>query len=127
MKTNIFTIDRPALAGMLLLAVPAAFWIALIFELVFSNPFLMNSVFITIDNISPLLTILLLVVLPLIALAWNFFHIVRFGFRLQDGEFTSTLTVQTKLINMGVIISAAVNIGLIVLYAFMENFNVTLR
>lgn len=128
MRTQQFlSIDRPAVAGLFLLAIPAAFWFAVILEQVFHNPFLLNSIFVTIDNISPVLSILLLVVLPLIALAWNLLHIIRIGFKMQDGELSATLVVRTRLISIGVIAFAALNIALIACYVFMENFTVTAR
>ena len=117
---KLFSLDRPAVAGMFLMAVPVAFWIALAFEGLFHAPVLMNSFFITIDNISPVLTVLLLVVLPAIALLWNFFHIIGFRFAMNDGELNVNVNVKTKLINIGVIVSAVINIGLITLYAVSE-------
>ena len=88
---------------------------------------MMNSIFHTIDSVSPVLTILLLIVLPGIALGWNLLHIIGLSFKMNEGELVTTLTVRTKLINIGVIISAVVNIGLIGLYVFVENFSVTIR
>ena len=128
MRTQQFlSIDRPAVAGLFLLAIPAAFWFAVILEQVFHNPFLVNSIFVSIDNISPVLSILLLVVLPLIALAWNLLHIIRINFKMHEGELSATLVVRTRLISIGVIAFAAINITLIACYVFMENFTVTAR
>jgi hypothetical protein len=128
MRTRQFlSIDRPALAGLFLLAIPFSFWIAVIFEQVFNNPFLVNSIFVTIDNISPLLSILLLVVLPLIALAWNLLHIITLSFKFHEGEFITTLSVKTRLLSIGVIAGALINITLIGCYVLLENFNITLR
>jgi hypothetical protein len=126
MRTQqLFSLDRPALAGMFMMAIPAAFWLALAIEWLFKEPVLLNSIFVTIDNVSPVLTVLLLVVLPGIALAWNLLAIMGLSFRINDGELGVTITVKTRLINIGVAVSAAVNMGLIGLYILLENFTVT--
>lgn len=128
MKTeHFFSLDRPSLTGLFLMAVPFSFWIAVLFEQVFDNPFLFNSIFVAIDNASPLLTVLLLVVLPLIALAWNLLNIIKVQCKMHEGDIVTTLTVRTHLISIGVIGFAALNIFFIGCYVFFENFNVSFR
>ncbi len=117
------TKNKPALIGLGLMLIPLFFWVAALLDIFFGMT-LFSDVFGRFDQASSLFTIALIFVLPMIALLINLAHIFNFNIKKEGQEITGTLRLRLATVNMGIIMMAAFHLGIVALYAFVENFAV---
>ncbi|HKR06698.1 MAG TPA: hypothetical protein VJY62_18835 [Bacteroidia bacterium] len=128
MKTTVTSVqNKPALIGLALLTFPILFWIAVTLEQLFHNEFLQENLVMKIDHASSLLSILLFIVFPLIALLINLFYITRFSSYKENTEWVTMLSFRPQTANLSIIIFSAVNILILFGYSITENFIITAR
>jgi|SRR6185436_17489616 len=119
--------NRPALTGFALLTFPVLFWTAVFSEQLFHNGFLQENLIMKIDHASSLLSILLFIVFPLIALLVNLFYIARFHIYREAEEWVTVFRFRPMAVNLAIIIFSAVNIFILSGYSITENFIITAR
>ncbi|MBI1877301.1 MAG: hypothetical protein HYR94_03550 [Chloroflexi bacterium] len=62
-----------------------------------------------------------------LALALNVRPVIQAGFQLQEGNLVSVITIKGKALNLGIMILALGLTAALLLYAFVENFQIVAR
>ena len=73
MKTITFLqFNKPFIYGLILMAMPTLFWFGVFLEQIFDNPIITEGVFVRLDQITSLFSILIMLVMPLATAIINF-------------------------------------------------------
>lgn len=115
------------LSGIMLLSVSVLFWIAVVFSEIFGQPGFFESTFSRIDHISPLLSIMLVIVLPLIAIALNLISLLKLELGMGDENIFIHILFHRNWAQWALIAFAGISTGLILVYLFLENFSIVAR
>ena len=72
MKTISFIhFNRPFIYGLALMTLPTLFWIGVFFEQILNNPFITDGIFLKLDQLSHVFSIIIMMVMPLSAAVIN--------------------------------------------------------
>jgi hypothetical protein len=64
--------NKPFIYGLMLMAMPTLFWVGVFLEQIFGNPIITDGVFVRLDQITSLFSILIMIVMPLTTAILNF-------------------------------------------------------
>ena len=64
--------NKPFTYGLILMALPTVFWLGVFLEQIFHNPIITDGVFVRLDHITPLFSILIMIGMPLATAILNF-------------------------------------------------------
>jgi len=64
--------NKPFVYGIMLMTLPTLFWLGVFLEQIFGNPIITDGVFARLDQITPLFSILIMLVMPLATAIINF-------------------------------------------------------
>ena len=123
----LFSFDRSTLVGLALMAFALLFWLAVLLEVAFHQPFLIESVFVPIDRFSAWLSISGVVVLPALAVLLNIVPLLKVEFHDSAEQFLFTLEIKKRPSNALVVLIGLFMVMAIMLYSFVENFVVLAR
>jgi len=101
--------------GMMLMMLPTLFWFGVFLEHIFGNSIITDSVFVQLDHITPVFSILIMLVMPLLA------AIINFNF-LRKESLPGRSVSFYHFGNALVFVYSVCTIVLILGYLFTENF-----
>jgi len=124
---QIDTVKFALIASAALLALPTFFWLGVFFEVFFELPFIVEHVMLPVDRVSPALTIIIMVGLPLISIMINLKSMMNFHFSFSHDKVEMDVQVRRNALQWTMVMYAAMSIIAILTYAFFENFEVVSR
>ncbi|MBC8047187.1 MAG: hypothetical protein H7Y00_10355 [Fimbriimonadaceae bacterium] len=110
-------------SSFLLLGLTGLFWLSLIMQKFFESDTLTNF-FLQIDKISPLLSVSIMLIFPLIAITINALSILKFQINFNGDDLHIEIDLHKNFLQWVLIAYACLSVGLVLAYLFFENLTV---
>lgn len=107
--------NKPFVYGMMLMTLPTLFWLGVFLEQIFDNPIITDGVFVRLDQITSLFSILIMLVMPLVA------AVINFNFLLKESMPTRSISFD-HFGNLLFLAYSGCTLVMIPGYLFTENF-----
>lgn len=112
------------IAGSILMALPTFFWLGVFLQVFFETAFIVKNIMLPIDRTSPILSVMIMVGLPLIAIMINLKSMMHVRLSATHEQVGFGVSVNKNLAQWALIFYAGVSIITILTYAFFENFKI---
>jgi hypothetical protein len=109
-------------AGLFLISFTLLFWLGVTMEQLLNFPFIVEKIFLPIDELSAWLSIMLVVVFPLMAIVINLKSLMLTKFSIDRNEIVMSVNIKKSAAQWLLIAYASCSIALVMLYALFENF-----
>jgi len=111
-------------AGLILLVLPTFFWLGVFLQQIFGIGFIVEQVMLPVDRVSPLLTIIIMVGLPLIAIMINLKSLLNLKMSVYHDDMLMDVHIKRNTMQWVLVTYASLSIIAILTYAFFENFKI---
>ncbi len=112
------------IAGSILMALPTFFWIGVFLQVFFETAYIVKNIMLPIDRTSPVLSVMIMVGLPLIAIMVNLKSMMHVKLSANHEQVGLDVFVNKNFAQWALILYAAMSIITILTYAFFENFTI---
>ena len=110
--------------GLILMAVPSLFWLGIFLTVFLEKPVIMENIMMPIDRVSSLLTLMIMVGLPIIAIMINLKSMMDVKLSASHEQIGLGVSVNKNFAQWALIFYAGMSIITILTYAFFENFKI---
>lgn len=112
------------IAGSILMALPTFFWLGVFIQVFFENAFIVKNIMLPIDRTSPILSVMIMVGLPIIAIMINLKSMMDVKLSASHEQIGLGVSVNKNFAQWALIFYAGMSIITILTYAFFENFKI---
>lgn len=110
-------------AGLILMAVPSIFWLGVLFAVVFEKPVIVYEIMLPIDQMSSILTLMIMIGLPVITFLVNLKAMMFIEFKPNSDNLFIDIGYKRNKLSWLLMIYAVLSIVVTATYGFFENFN----